>query len=154
DHSNSDYQRFLAEDESVYKLISRDQSRASIILRTNLYGSSQLRSLVDKINEWSKGNLPTDVSVRATGSAVVLNDASDAVASSQASSLCIALVVIYLMMAILFRSASTGLLALIPNLLPVLAFFGFLGWTGITLDITTSLIASAVLGLAVDNAVH
>ncbi|HKP13243.1 MAG TPA: MMPL family transporter, partial [Blastocatellia bacterium] len=47
-----------------------------------------------------------------------------------------------------------GLLALLPNLLPIVCYFGLLGWTGITLDITTSLIASAVLGLAVDNAVH
>jgi predicted RND superfamily exporter protein len=29
-----------------------------------------------------------------------------------------------------------------------------MGWTGITLDINTSLVASIVLGLAVDNAVH
>jgi predicted RND superfamily exporter protein len=46
------------------------------------------------------------------------------------------------------------LLALLPNLLPIIAYFGVLGWTGTTLDITTSLVASAVLGLAVDNAVH
>jgi predicted RND superfamily exporter protein len=57
-------------------------------------------------------------------------------------------------MVIMFRSFATGLLALIPNLLPIICYFGFLGWTGITLDITTSLVASAVLGLAVDNAVH
>jgi predicted RND superfamily exporter protein len=152
--SDLDYERYLAEDESIFKLINRDQSRATIILRTNLYGSSQLRNLVDRINEFSSRNLPPGISVRATGSAVVLNDASDAVAASQVSSLFIALVGIYLMMAVLFRSARTGLLALIPNLLPILAFFGLLGWTGTTLDITTSLIASAVLGLAVDNAVH
>ena len=42
----------------------------------------------------------------------------------------------------------------IPNLIPIVGYFGFLGWTGIALDITTSLVASAVLGLAVDNAVH
>ena len=91
---------------------------------------------------------------QATGSVVLLNDASDAVADSQTSSLAIALVSIYLMMVILFRSFATGLLALIPNLLPIVWYFGFLGWTGITLDITTSLVASAALGLAVDNAVH
>ena len=58
------------------------------------------------------------------------------------------------MMVVLFRSFATGLLALIPNLLPIIGYFGFLGWSGTPLDITTSLVASAVLGLAVDNAVH
>jgi predicted RND superfamily exporter protein len=57
-------------------------------------------------------------------------------------------------MVVMFGSLLTGLLALIPNLLPVVGFFGFLGWTGIPLDITTSLVATAALGLAVDNAVH
>jgi predicted RND superfamily exporter protein len=94
------------------------------------------------------------VSQQATGSIILLNDASDAVAESQSSSLAIALVTIYLMMVVLFRSFATGLLALVPNLIPIVGYFGFLGWTGIPLDITTSLVASAVLGLAVDNAVH
>jgi predicted RND superfamily exporter protein len=85
---------------------------------------------------------------------ILLNDASDAIASSQLSSLAIALATIYLMMVALFRSAMAALLGLIPNLIPIIGYFGFLGWTGITLDITTSLVASAALGLAVDNAVH
>jgi predicted RND superfamily exporter protein len=120
----------------------------------NLFSSNELRELTRQINEWSAVNLPQGVSQRATGSIILLNDASDAVAASQTSSLAIALVTIYLMMVVLFRSFATGLLALIPNLLPIVAYFGFMGWSGTDLDITTSLVASAVLGLAVDNAVH
>jgi predicted RND superfamily exporter protein len=148
------FSNFLSNDESIYRLVSRDGSRAIIILRTNLFSSNELRELTDKLQEWSVANLPAGTSARATGSFILLNDASDAVAASQLSSLAIALVSIYIMMVILFRSFATGLLALIPNLLPIICYFGFLGWTGITLDITTSLVASAVLGLAVDNAVH
>ena len=125
-----------------------------IILRVNLFSSNELRELTRRIDEWSVVNLPPGVSQRATGSIILLNDASDAVAASQSSSLAIALITIYLMMVVLFRSFSTGLLALIPNLLPIVCYFGFLGWSGTALDITTSLVASAVLGLAVDNAVH
>jgi len=146
--------QLLSEDESVYRLISRDLSRASIVLRTNLTGSNELRELTTRISDWSAKNLPSGLFLRATGSAVLLNEASDAVAYSQTTSLTLAVTTIFLMMAVLFRSLATGLLALIPNLLPIATFFGFLGWMGITLDITTSLIASAVLGLAVDNAVH
>ncbi|HST23760.1 MAG TPA: MMPL family transporter, partial [Blastocatellia bacterium] len=148
------FDNYLSQDESIYRLVSRDYSRAVILLRTNLFGSNDLKALTNKIDEWSRANLPGGVKAQATGSVILLNDASDAVADSQTSSLAIALVSIYLMMVILFRSFVTGLLALIPNLVPIVWYFGFLGWTGITLDITTSLIASAALGLAVDNAVH
>src|SRR5262249_56871820 len=33
-------------------------------------------------------------------------------------------------------------------------FWGFMGWRGVELNLTTSLVASMVLGLAVDNAVQ
>jgi predicted RND superfamily exporter protein len=148
------FDNYLSQDESLNKLVNRDRSTTVIVLRTNLFGSNELRALTSRINEWKRDNLPANITARLTGSFILLNDASDAVASSQASSLVIALVTIYLMMVLLFRSVLTGLLALVPNLLPILGYFGFLGWAGITLDITTSLIASSVLGLAVDNAVH
>jgi uncharacterized protein len=148
------FDEYLSQDDFIFRLVTRDYSRAAVVLRTNLFGSNELKALTDKIQEWSRVNLPTGTTAQATGTFVLLNDASDDVARSQVSSLAIALVSIYVMMVVLFRSFRLGLVALIPNLLPVLAYFGFLGWSGITLDITSSLVATAALGLAVDNAVH
>ncbi len=145
---------FLSQDDLVSRVVDRDRSRAVIVMRIHLYGSNELRALTERLEEWSRVNLPAGVTARATGSFILLNDASDALASSQTSSMAIAIASIYLMMVILFRSLATGLLALIPNLMPIICYYGFLGWTGITLDITTSLVASAALGIAVDNAVH
>ena len=99
--------------------MSADGSRVVIILRVNIFSSNELLVLTQKIDAWSQANLPSGMTQRATGSIILLNDASDAVASSQASSLAIALITIYLMMVIMFRSFATGLLALIPNLLPI-----------------------------------
>ena len=148
------FRDYLSQDESLSRLVSADRSRLLIVLRVNLFSSNELLELTRRIDEWAVVNLPTGVSQQATGSIILLNDASDAVADAQSSSLAIALVTIYLMMVVLFRSFATGLLALIPNLIPIVCYFGFLGWSGTDLDITTSLVASAVLGLAVDNAVH
>ncbi|MEW6125429.1 MAG: MMPL family transporter [Acidobacteriota bacterium] len=148
------FDNYLSQDEAINKLVTRDFSKAAVVLRTNLFGSKELHTFTEAMNGWLATNLPPTLQARVTGAFILLNDASDAIAASQASSLSIALVTIYFMMVLLFRSFATGLLALIPNLLPIAGFFGFLGWTGITLDITTSLIASSVLGLAVDNAVH
>lgn len=148
------FRDYLSQDQSVSRLVTPDGSRLVIILRVNLFSSNELKQLTRHIDEWSVVHLPPGIRQRATGSIILLNDASDAVAASQSSSLAIALVTIYLMMVVLFRSFATGLLALIPNLLPIVYYFGVLGWSGTPLDITTSLVASAVLGLAVDNAVH
>jgi predicted RND superfamily exporter protein len=152
------YQDFLAGQRSVSRLAEVGQnqrgSRAAIVVRTNIFGSDEVHSLIDSINRWSRDNLAPGLEARATGSVVLLNDASDAVGASQVSSLAIALTSIYIMMVALFASPLIGLVALIPNVVPVLWLFGFLGATGIPLDITTSLVATSALGLAVDNAVH
>lgn len=148
------FRDYLSQDESLTHLVSANRSQLVIILRANLFSSNELHDLTRQIDEWSVVNLPAGITQRATGSIILLNDASDAVAASQSSSLMIALVTIYLMMVVLFRSFATGLLALIPNLIPIVWYFGALGWSGTPLDITTSLVASAALGLAVDNAVH
>ena len=47
-----------------------------------------------------------------------------------------------------------GPLSLIPAGLPVLFFFGLLGWTGTPLNINTSVIANISIGIAVDNCIH
>lgn len=47
-----------------------------------------------------------------------------------------------------------GFIALIPNALPVLAYFGILGLSGVTLNATTGLVACMVLGIAVDDTIH
>jgi hypothetical protein len=61
---------------------------------------------------------------------------------------------IFVVLSLLFTSPRIGLLALIPNALPVLFYFGFLGLSGITLNSTTGLVACLVLGIAVDDTIH
>ena len=64
------------------------------------------------------------------------------------------MIVIYLVLVALSRSFLTAALALIPSALPILIYFGILGVIPTTLNITTSLIASAVLGIAIDDSIH
>ncbi len=52
------------------------------------------------------------------------------------------------------RSWRGGLLAMIPNVLPVTLVFGIMGWLGLSLDIAGILTASIALGIAVDDTLH
>jgi hypothetical protein len=54
----------------------------------------------------------------------------------------------------MFLSARIGFLAIVPNVLPILLFFGVMGWLGIDLNLGTSLIAAIVLGIAIDSTIH
>ncbi len=52
------------------------------------------------------------------------------------------------------RGVRPGLVAMIPNVLPVLAVFGGMGWLGIPIDIGSMMTASIALGVAVDDTIH
>jgi predicted RND superfamily exporter protein len=47
-----------------------------------------------------------------------------------------------------------GLLALAPNLFPVLAVLGLMGWLDVTLNVATVMVASVALGVVDDDTVH
>lgn len=133
--------------------LTEDGRIARVLVRSTLTGSQAMASVVREIEQHAKQLLP-EFRVFATGTFVLLNRTSDQIGGEQVQSIAIALVTIFLMLAILFRSLRVGLTALIPNLIPVVFFFGYMGWQGIKLNLTTSLVASIVLGLAVDNAVQ
>ena len=59
-----------------------------------------------------------------------------------------------LMFLVLFRSLKISLIGIIPNLLSVGTVLGFMGWTGIPLDMMTITIAAISVGIAVDDTIH
>ena len=83
-----------------------------------------------------------------------MRGAADRIARGQALSLVLAAAMIGLLLVGYFRSLRLGLFALLPNLLPLLFYFGLLGATGTTINNATALMGSIVLGVAVDDTLH
>ena len=65
-----------------------------------------------------------------------------------------AFAVVAVVMMILLRSVLGGLLAMLPNLFPTITLFGYMGLTGLPLDIGSVMTASVALGIAVDDTIH
>jgi hypothetical protein len=62
--------------------------------------------------------------------------------------------VISLVMMFALRSLFIGVLAMAPNVLPLLLSFGMMGWMGLALDIGAVMTVSVALGIAVDDTFH
>ena len=71
-----------------------------------------------------------------------------------AESLLGAFVVVFMMMAILFRSLRFGLMAMLPLTITILAVYGLIGWIGKDYDMPIAVLSSLTLGLSVDFAIH
>jgi hypothetical protein len=89
-----------------------------------------------------------------SGMPVLYQGLAHSVAANQLRSLGFSLVLVYLLMAVYYRSASSGLLAATPMALTLALVYGGMGALGVHLDIGTSMLASLVIGAGVDYAVH
>jgi len=89
-----------------------------------------------------------------TGNMALLAQTSVNVIKSMAWSYGLSLVLIWLLMAFAMRQLSLGFVSMIPNILPIAATLGFMGYVGIPLDSFTMLIGCIALGLLVDDTIH
>ncbi|MEW5723531.1 MAG: MMPL family transporter, partial [Thermodesulfobacteriota bacterium] len=131
-----------------------DFSKANVVLRTRISSSRDCLVIERKILDYAQANLPQDLEVEVTGFGLVMAHSSHILTRGQVQSLSINLVLVFGIMFLLFLSLKVGFIALLPNLFPIIVYFGLLGWLGLELSAATSLIASVAIGLAVDDTIH
>ena len=97
---------------------------------------------------------PERFNLTITGTSIVFLEGTNYLVKNLAISMTLAILVIALVMATLFRSARMVGIALIPNLLPLLFTAGVMGWTGIPIKPSTILVFSVAFGISVDDTIH
>jgi uncharacterized protein len=144
----------LLEGRDFAKFVDFDASAANIVVRHNLTGSHAISALRREIEDYIRRDFPPTLVVRPTGEAILTNNAVDFLAVNELQSLSWTFLVIALIHAALFMSLKAGLLSMIPNVIPVIAVYGLMGLVGIPLNISTALVATIAIGIAVDDTVH
>jgi hypothetical protein len=140
--------------DQIASFVSEDFSQARILVRHNLGASQALNQALAKLQGFIAERTDTGLHVHLTGESILSNRAADRMAVGQAQSLGLMLLVIFAVISLLFLNAKAGLLATLPNLLPIIMLFGVMGYAGIPLDSGTSMIAAIALGICVDNTMH
>lgn len=139
--------------EELRSFVDAEYHTIKITVRAKVEDSASISRLLERVDSRLK-RLPPPMLGRATGSSVLATRTVSDIAGGQLISFGLALVVIWAILTLLFTSRLVGLMALVPNVIPIAIYFGALGFTGITLNPTTSLIACIVLGIAVDDTIH
>jgi len=145
---------FLVDPKQIKPVLTADQQLANIVVRTSLSRSVEVGEFVQRVREFAASRLPRGVVARPTGTVVLLSQSSDDLAWGQITGLWQELTVLLILLVIMFLSFRVGVLALIPNVVPTIVLFGIMGWTGIDLNICTSMIAAIAIGIAIDDTIH
>ena len=109
---------------------------------------NKLRTKINKVFP------PDRYKVIMTGKAFVFEKGTKYLLDNLVSSLLFAIFLISLLMAFMFRSFKMVVVALIPNLLPLVITAGLMGYFGIPLKPSTILVFSIAFGLSVDDTIH
>lgn len=133
--------------------VDRRLRTANITVRTKISESADVRQLLERL-ESRLEDLPLRLHARPTGDLVLLSHSMDDITRGMLNSSFTAFCTIYLTLSLLLTSFRVGLYALLPNLVPVAVYYGALGLTGTSLNLSTSLIGAITLGIAVDDTVH
>lgn len=144
----------LLGDDMFTRFMSPDFSKANILLLTHISSSREFLQLREKTLAFVKRNFSKDLNWEVTGLGMVIAASSHQVTIGQIKSLSITMILVFGIMFLLFLSSKVGLIAIVPNLFPIIINFGIMGWLGIELSMVTSLIASIAIGLAVDDTIH
>ena len=89
-----------------------------------------------------------------TGKALVFLKGTNYLVNNLAVSLGLAILLISLFMAWMFRSFKMILISLIPNILPLLFTAGLMGYLGVPIKPSTILVFSIAFGISVDDTIH
>ena len=127
---------------------------ARMTVRTPWVDAMVYAPFLEEVQHSFRQLLGTEIGFELTGGAVLFTRVFEGVIHSMARSYAFALLVITPMLILLIGSLTRGLVAMIPNLIPIYLVLALMGWTNIPLDAGTLLFGGIIIGLAVDDTIH
>lgn len=125
-----------------------------ISVRCDLVSSAQYEVITRKVEDELSRTFDGVARAYMTGGALLLAHTNDYILTTQRESFGWSLLVVAVIVLLSVRRPVLGLLSLVPNVGPVVAMLGLMGWLGIPLEVATALIATVALGIVVDDTVH
>lgn len=126
---------------------------AKISSTDSIHYAKLLETIRESIDPLIAGHA-SDVQVQYSGIMPLVHEIQHALMKDLFVSFAQALLLIAIVMAIALKGIRAGLLAMLPNVFPVLMMFGLLGCLSVPLDIGTVMTASIAMGVAVDDSLH
>jgi len=144
----------IGQNENISQLVSEDLDQGIIVAKFNNKGQSEVENFDKYLKEYLLENESENFSVEVTGMPYVNVQMDKSLVRSQIASLIIAVILVITVISLMFRSLREGLYASLPILATIAVLYGFMGYTGIPLNIATVLVASVAMGIGIDYSIH
>ncbi len=137
----------------LFKWIDEDYSilRAQIQMRE--FNANEIVKELAEVKRLGKELFP-NAQVSIVGTAVQFAEMNSRIVTAELKSILISFLTISILLILVFSSFETGLIGMIPNLIPMAFIGGYMGYFDLPLDMMTMTIIPMVLGIAVDDTIH
>lgn len=144
----------IGDAEDLERIVSPDRMEARISFIARLSSSHEMRKINDELYARINEITGEHYTFRPTGSGPLYTEMEKKLKGSQIRSFSSAIACIFIMMLFLCRNLKLTLISMIPNIFPIVLTLGVMGWMGLPLDVSTIMIASITIGIAVDDTIH
>jgi hypothetical protein len=142
------------------RLVTDDYSNGRIGINLKNAGSVEALAFKEKVQHYMDVNFRSiqakypGSEITLTGNMTLVATMLDYISWAQIKSFGLTLVVISVILFMVLGNFKAGVIAIVPNVFPILTTFGIMGYLDIPLDMDTLLIAPVIIGLAVDDTIH
>ncbi len=133
------------------KMVDFPYEHALLTARLNTASTKKMDHVIDRLKERTEND--RDV-LLIGGFGSILSELAHKIINGQLLSLGLAIFVVGILLMILFRSVTAGLISAIPLALSIVTLFGLMGIFRIELNIATALLSSIMIGVGVDYTIH
>jgi hypothetical protein len=129
------------------QMMNLENTRAHVLVRLSNPDNRTINEVKAAISSDIK-DIPAKITVG--GYAIIMTDFASSIIKGQVFSLIFAMLTVFILLALIFRSAAGGMIGTIPLAVSIVILFGFMGFTGIAIDAATALLSSIMIGVGVD----
>jgi predicted RND superfamily exporter protein len=140
--------------DNLWKVVDADFRSANVTIQMKSDDTRTIQRVIDYIDAQAGEFDRLGITIRYAGSGYKSLIFSDLILQGQMSSLGLSVIIVFILVAFMFRSLLLGLVSTIPVLISIAVNFGVMGLLNVPLTTSTALISSIAVGIGVDYAIH
>lgn len=141
--------------KEMKNIITKDAKQARLTGKMPDIGSKKFRERMEALYTWAEQEpAMKPIHVQVTGAALMFDKNNKYLVDNTIQGLILSILAVALISALVHRNWRMMLIAIIPNLIPIVIIAGLMGYCGIEMKSATSIIFSIAFGIATDDTIH
>jgi predicted RND superfamily exporter protein len=139
--------------DDLRDFVTDDRRTVQFVAMTPYMSSKELESFKERVYTAGAATLPKEAELKVTGTTVQWANMDKEISQTQMYSLYIIAAVFLILLPIIFKSFTLGVVGVLINSLPMTITFGLMGLLGIKINIATALLGGVAIGATVDSTI-